>query len=75
MSKKKQRKTQEIEAYAAFDGRSNILYATIKSSKEASADTLRKFNPPVEGYSYAFKVLPIRISVDLNAQHEIDFEE
>jgi hypothetical protein len=54
----------ELEYYAAFDWRGNILDGTIKRTREESALALRRFNPPVAGHPYDFEVLPVMIGID-----------
>ncbi len=74
MAKKKPKNYREIEAFAAFDDRLNLLYATIRPNKKESEDALRRFNPPVKGFPYPFKVMPISVGVDLNRQQEFFFD-
>lgn len=74
MSRKKSKKlqnTKEIEAYAAFDQRLNMLYATIKPTKEEAETLMRRFNPPVDEETYTYRVYPVRITIDLNKQHDL----
>jgi hypothetical protein len=72
---KKKPWNKEIKAYAGFDDRGNLLYATIKPTQEEASLITHRFNPPVKGFSYPFKVLPIYIGVDLNTQNSFKFEE
>ncbi len=74
MAKKKETRA-EIPAYAAFDDRGNLLYATIKPDKDSCVKSLHGFNPPVSGHHYPYKVLPVYIGVDLNKQSQFSFEE
>ncbi len=71
MSKKKAapQNTKEIEAFAAFDHRLNMLYATIKPTREEAQALMLRFNPAVDEESYTFRVYPIRVTIDLGKQH------
>ncbi len=77
MSKKKtkQQNTKEIEAFAAFDHRLNMLYATIKPTREEAQALMLRFNPQVEGQDYTFRVYPIRVTIDLGKQHDMFAED
>ncbi len=66
---------REIQAYGAFDDSNNLLYATVKPSRELCVETLHRFNPRVEGHHYPYKVLPIFIGVDLNTQNDLFADE
>ena len=69
--KSKQNNTKEIEAFAAFDDRLNMLYATIKPTREDAEAQMLRFNPKVEGHNYDFRVFPIRVTIDLGKQHDM----
>ena len=47
--------------YGAYDDSMNLIYATIRATKEACEEQLQRFNPPVPGHHYPFKVLPLVI--------------
>ena len=70
--KAKAKARQEIKCFAAFDDRGNVLYATIRPTKDEAAALLRRFNPPVEGYAYPFQVLPVAIALDVGHQFNIE---
>lgn len=74
MAKAKPRHLHEVKAFAAYDVRGNLLYATIKPTKDEAEEALERFNPRVDGYPYTFRVLPVFIGCDLNFQHQLDFE-
>jgi hypothetical protein len=48
------KKYKNKDFFAAFDGRGNLLTATIRPTEEEAAKVLRRFNPPVSGFSYRF---------------------
>lgn len=62
----------EVKAYAAFDTRGNLLYATIKPTREDAEEALRRFNPPVSGHSYDFHVLPVSVISDFAFQFDLE---
>tara|TARA_B100001989_G_scaffold243307_1_gene210887 strand:- start:1223 stop:1468 length:246 start_codon:yes stop_codon:yes gene_type:complete len=78
MSRKKSKKQdniKEIEAFAAFDHRLNMLYATIKPTKEEAETLMRRYNPPVDEETYTYRVYPIRVTIDLGKQHDLFAED
>lgn len=62
----------EIKAFAAFDDRGNLLYATIRPTKEAATEALERMNSRIEGLPYYWRVMPVFIGVDLNFQLAFD---
>jgi hypothetical protein len=62
--KRGQKINYELEYYAAFSKRGNILDGTIKRTKNESLEALHRFNPPLEGHPYGFEVLPVMIGLD-----------
>lgn len=68
----KKRKNREV--FAAFDERGNLLTATIRQTKKEAEDILRKFNPPVDGFSYPYKILPVTLRPDQLIQHKFNFD-
>lgn len=75
MAKKIKKPDHETEAYGAYDDSMNLIYATIRSTKEASEAELHRFNPPVNGHHYPFKVLPVVIGAYSAHQSSLNFEE
>ena len=78
MSRKKSKKQdsiKEIEAFAAFDHRLNMLYATIKPLREEAETLMRRYNPPVDEETYTYRVYPIRVTIDLGKQHDLFAED
>ena len=63
---------ESIKGFAAFDSRGEVLWATVRASKDESAALLRRFNPPVEGFDYPWQVLPISITIDSGYQYDIE---
>lgn len=75
MARKHSKKHKNIEAFAAFDARGNLLSATVRQTKEEADIQLRKFNPPVAGFSYPYKILPITLGADQILQHKFIFDD
>jgi len=72
MAKAKMKINYELEYYAAFDRRGQLLTATICKDKAEATRRLERFNPRIEGYEYDFEVLPIMIGIDTReSQHEL----
>lgn len=66
----KRKRPHEIKAFAAFDARGMLLYATIKPTHKEAREAFERFNPGVgDGY---FEVLPIYIGVDKGYQYDIE---
>ncbi len=74
MSAKRRKKRKNIEVFAAFDGRGNLLTATIRQTKKEAEDILHRLNPPVDGFSYPYKVLPVTLGPDQLIQHKFNFD-
>jgi hypothetical protein len=66
------RHAQEIKAFAAFNDRGQILYATIKPTRSETESLLTRFNPPVEGHHYPFQVHPVYIGLDAGFQYDLE---
>ena len=76
MAKKRKLKINyELEYYAAFDWRGNILDATIKRTKIESLEALHRFNPPVFGQAYDYEVLPVMIGIDTRESQQELFKD
>jgi len=73
--KRKLKINYELEYYAAFDWRGNILDATIKRTKTESVEALKRFNPPVAGHPYDYEVLPIMIGIDTRQSQQELFKD
>jgi hypothetical protein len=63
------RHPQEIKAFAAFNDQGHILYATIKPTKTETEISLKRLNPPVEGFHYPYHIIPIYIGSDKDFQY------
>jgi len=65
----------ELEYYAAFDWRGNILDATIKRTKDEATAALHRFNPPIVSHDYIYEVLPIMIGIDTRQSQQELFKD
>lgn len=75
MAKKTMKINYELEYYAAFDRRGQLLTATINTDKMESVKALERFNPRVEGHSYDYEVLPIMIGIDTRQSQQELFKD
>ncbi len=67
----KKRKNRDV--FAAFDVRGYLLTATIRQTKKEAEDILRKLSPPVDGFSYPYKIRPVTLRPDQLIQHKFNF--
>jgi len=63
---------QEIKAFAAFNDHGQILYATIKPTKDEVEIVLKRLNPPIAGFHYPFKIHPVYIGLDTGFQYDLE---
>ena len=75
MAKKIKKPDHETQAYGAYDDSMNLIYATIRATKEACEEQLHRFNPPVSGHHYPFKVLPLVIGAYSAHQPALNLED
>jgi hypothetical protein len=75
LSKKSLKINYELEYYAAFDWRGNLLTATIKKTRGEATEALQRFNPQIPGQDYPYEVLPIMIGVDTRQSQQELFKD
>ena len=60
---------RKFKGYAALDERGNLLWGTIRTSREAAQELHDRFNPDPTGQGMGERIVPVKITIDDAERH------